>query len=81
MGHDDSTQPAKPPHGLGWLAELASLSHLNSSVASFAPGTALGVTVFVWSGDIQQALLACVLGPPAIAAGRVLAKWIELLEP
>jgi hypothetical protein len=27
------------------------------------------------------ALLAYLLGPPAITGGRVLAKWVELLEP
>jgi hypothetical protein len=35
----------------------------------------------VCSGHIREALLARILGPPPIAAGRVLPEWIELLEP
>jgi hypothetical protein len=45
------------------------------------PASVAGIAVSGWSGHIREALLACILGPPAIAAGRVLAKWIERLEP
>jgi hypothetical protein len=45
-----------------------------------AGSTAGAITLFA-TEDVTLALLACLLGPAAIAGGRVLAKWIELLEP
>ncbi|HEX2185418.1 MAG TPA: hypothetical protein VHN78_07920 [Chloroflexota bacterium] len=57
------------------------LSVLRSRGPTLAPGTVVGAGVYLQTGQISQALLACVLGPPAVAAGRVLARWVELLEP
>jgi hypothetical protein len=57
------------------------LTALNSRVATFAPGTVIGAGVYLQTGHVRQALLACVLLPPAISAGRVLARWVDLLEP
>ncbi len=59
----------------------AILSVLRSRAVTFAPGTVLGVGVYVGSRQVWAALLACLLGPPAVAAGRVLAEWVELLRP
>jgi hypothetical protein len=74
--------PAKRPEPDRDSAAIeAILSVLNSPVATFAPGTAIGVAVYGSSGHIGKALLACVLGPPAVTAGRVLAEWVKLLEP
>jgi len=55
----------------------ALLTGLGSRVASVASG----VGVYVGSREVWAALLACALGPPAVAAGRVLAEWVELLRP
>lgn len=57
------------------------LSHLSSRIASVAPGSVLALSVYVSSRQVWVALLACVLGPPAVAAGRVAAEWVELLRP
>lgn len=59
----------------------AVLSDLGGRVSSLAPGSVLGVGVYVGSRQIWAALLACVLGPPAVAIGRVLAEWVELMRP
>jgi hypothetical protein len=59
----------------------AILSVLRSPAATFAPGSVLGAGVYLQTGHVRQALLACVLLPPAISAGRVLARWVDLLEP
>ena len=59
----------------------AILAGLSSRAATFAPGTVIGAGVYLQTGQVRQALLACALGPPAVAGGRVLAEWVKLLEP
>jgi hypothetical protein len=60
----------------------AILAGLQSRVASFAPGPAAGALVYLQTGRVWQSLLvACVIGPPTVAVGRVLAEWVRLLEP
>ena len=59
----------------------AVISVLNSRVATFAPGTVVGAGVYLQTGQVRQALLACVLGPPAVTAGKVLSEWVKLLAP
>jgi hypothetical protein len=59
----------------------AILAALNSRAATFTPGTLVGAGVYLETRQVWQALLACVLGPPAVASGRVLAEWVRLLEP
>jgi hypothetical protein len=74
--------PAKrPDFDKNSSAVEAILSVLRSRAVTFAPGTVVGAGVYVSTGQIREALLACVLGPPAVKAGHVLARWIELLEP
>jgi hypothetical protein len=74
--------PAKRPDPAsnGPVVEVI-LAALNSRIASFAPGTVLGAGVYLQTGQVRQALLACVLGPPAVAGGKVLAEWVKLLAP
>jgi hypothetical protein len=57
------------------------LAALNSRAATFTPGTVVGAGVYLQTGQVRQALLACVLGPPAVAGGKVLADWVRLLAP
>jgi hypothetical protein len=59
----------------------AILAALKSHTTTFAPGTVIGAGVYLQTGQVRQALLACVLGPPAVAGGRVLAEWVRLLAP
>jgi hypothetical protein len=57
------------------------IAGLQGRVATFAPGAVVGAGVYLQTGQVWQALLACVLGPPAVAGGKVLAEWVRLLEP
>jgi hypothetical protein len=57
------------------------LTTLQRRTATFAPGGVAGAYVYFETGRVWQALLACVLGPPAVVAGKVLAEWVRLLEP
>lgn len=59
----------------------AVLTSLQGRVASFAPGPAAGALIYLQTGRVWQALLACLLGPPTVAGGKVLAEWVRLLEP
>jgi hypothetical protein len=60
----------------------AVLTGLQGRVASFAPGTLAGAGVYLQTGRLwQSVLLACLVGPPTAAAGKVLAEWVRLLEP
>src|SRR6266567_3703044 len=72
--------PAKRPHQTSLTPEVI-LSLLRRRGASLAPGAAAGLGVYVSPGHARQMLLALlvfVLGPPAVAAGRVLSRWVEL---
>jgi hypothetical protein len=62
---------------------LAALDALgNRGVTSSSFGAVAGLVTYNTSGGhVGKALLACVFTPAAVASGRVLAKWIELLEP
>lgn len=62
-------------------AAQAILAVVRKRAVTLAPGAVVGVGVYLQSGQVSQALLACVLLPPAISAGRVLARWVDLLEP
>jgi hypothetical protein len=62
-------------------ATQAVLAALQRGTLTVAPGGIVGVGIYLQSGQVKQALLACVLRPPAVVAGKVLAHWIELLEP
>jgi hypothetical protein len=57
------------------------IAALNSRTATLTPGTVVGAGVYLQSGDVRQALLVCLLGPPAMTAAQVLARWVELLAP
>jgi len=60
----------------------AVLTDLQGRVATFAPGTLVGVGVYLQTGQVWQALLlACLIGPPTATAGKVLAEWVKLLAP
>jgi hypothetical protein len=60
----------------------AVFARLQGRVATFASGTIIGAgVVYLQTGQVREALLACVLGPPAVAGGKVLAEWVKLLEP
>jgi hypothetical protein len=59
----------------------AVVAALNSRAATLTPGTVIGASVYLQSGDARQALLACLLAPPAVAAGRIAAEWVRLLRP
>jgi hypothetical protein len=57
------------------------LAALNSRTATLAPGTLVGAGVYLQTGRVRDTLLACVLVPPAVAGGKLLAEWVRLLEP
>ena len=60
----------------------AVLTGLQGRVASFAPGTIIGAGVDLQTGQVWPALLlACLVGRPTLAAQKVVAGWVELLEP
>jgi hypothetical protein len=60
----------------------AVLTGLQGRIVSFAPGSVAGAGVYLQTGQIWQSLLvACVVGPPIVTAGKVLAEWVRLLEP
>jgi hypothetical protein len=66
----------------GGLRDLHQIfTTLQRRTATFTPGGIAGVYVYFETGRVWQALLACVLGPPAVVAGKVLAEWVRLLEP
>ena len=48
---------------------------------TLSSGGVIGALIYLQSGQVRQALLACVLGPPAVAGGKVLAEWVRLLAP
>jgi hypothetical protein len=76
--------PARRPRQTPTYLTEAIHSLLRRRVVGIAPGAAAGLGVYVSPGHARQTLLALlvfVLGPPAVAAGRVLARWVELLEP
>ena len=54
---------------------------LQRRATTFTPGGVVGVGIYISTGQVRQALLAYVLGPPAVVAGKVLAEWVRLLEP
>lgn len=57
------------------------LDALNRRGSSLVPGAIAGAAAYGRSGQITDGLIACVLAPAALAAGRALAEWIELLGP
>jgi hypothetical protein len=60
----------------------AVLTNLQDRIVSFTPGTVIGAGVYLHTGRFWQALLlACLVGPPTAAIQKVIAQWIELLEP
>jgi hypothetical protein len=60
----------------------AALTGLSGRVATFAPGTIAGAGVYLQTGRLWQSLLlACLVGPPTVTAGKVVAEWVKLLEP
>jgi hypothetical protein len=65
----------------GMSSLTATVNNLHGRVATFAPGTVIGATVYLQTGQVRLALLACLLGPPAVAGGEVLAEWVGLLTP
>lgn len=54
---------------------------LQRRAATFAPGAVVGAGVYLETGQVRQALMACVLGPPVVAGGKMLAEWVRLLAP
>jgi hypothetical protein len=59
----------------------AILSVLRSRVVTFAPGGVVGAGVYLQTGRLREAFLVCAFGPAVVRFGRVLARWVELLEP
>jgi len=70
--------PIEPPTT---SAAQAILAVARKRAVTLAPGAVVGTGVYLQTGQVWQALLACVLGPPAVTGGKVLAEWIELLAP
>jgi hypothetical protein len=73
--------PAKRPNPNNGPVVEAILAVLNSRITTFAPGTVLGAGVYLQSGQVREALLTCLLVPPTVAGGKVLAEWVRLLSP
>ena len=48
---------------------------------TLSSGGVIGALIYLQTGQVRDALVACVLGPPAVVAGRVLAEWVRLLSP
>jgi hypothetical protein len=69
----------RPDRGSSTLQTVIAV--LNSRAVTLTPGTIVGAGVYLQTGQVWQALLACVLGPPAVTGGKVLAEWVRLLEP
>jgi hypothetical protein len=57
------------------------LNALQRRTATLAPGGVVGTGIYLHTGQVRLALLTCVLGPPAVVAGKVLAEWVKLLAP
>jgi hypothetical protein len=60
---------------------VSTLAAALSRPKPYASGPTAGAITLFATQDVKLALLTCLLGPAAIAGGRVLAKWVELLEP
>jgi hypothetical protein len=74
--------PAKDPRSDQKSSVVQTIiAALSGRVATITPGSVLGVGVYASTGQVRQSLLVCVLGPPAVVLGRVLAAWVSLLEP
>jgi hypothetical protein len=54
---------------------------LQRRVGALSSGGVVGAGVYFETRQVWQALLACVLGPPAVAGGKILAEWVRLLTP
>lgn len=54
---------------------------LQRRAGALSSGSVVGAGVYLQTGQVRQALLVCVLGPPAVVAGKVLADWVRLLAP
>ena len=74
-----STTIPQPPEDS--TTPLAAVLSFLSRTQPYVLGPVAGAFTLHATGDMKMALLACILGPPAVAGGRVLAKWIVLLEP
>jgi hypothetical protein len=57
------------------------LTALQRRATTLAPGSVVGTGIYLHTGQVRLALLTCVLGPPAVVAGKVLAEWVKLLAP
>jgi hypothetical protein len=57
------------------------LTALQRRTTALAPGSVVGTGIYLHTGQVRLALLTCVLGPPAVVAGKVLADWVRLLAP
>jgi hypothetical protein len=57
------------------------LTALQRRATALAPGSVVGTGIYLHTGQVRLALLTCVLGPPAVVAGKVLADWVRLLAP
>jgi hypothetical protein len=74
--------PAKRPDpDKGSSIIEAILPALNSRTAALTPGAVVGTGVYLQTGQVRDTLLACILVPPAVAGGKLLAEWVRLLEP
>jgi hypothetical protein len=76
-----SAPAQRPGPDKGSSVVEAILAALNSRTAALSPGTVIGAGVYLQTGQVRQALLAFVLGPPAVAGGKVVAEWVKLLAP
>ena len=69
-------QPPEDPTSL-----VAAVLVLLSRSKPYAFGPAAGGFTLYATHELVLALAACVAAPAAVAVGRVVAKWIEKLEP
>jgi hypothetical protein len=69
------------PSGGGSGALHQVLTTLQRRATTLVPGGVVGTGVYLQTGQVRLALLTCVLGPPAVAGGKVTADWVRLLEP
>jgi hypothetical protein len=60
---------------------ISALAAALSRAKPFASGPTAGAITLFATHDMKVALLACLFGPAAVAGGRVLARWVELLGP
>jgi hypothetical protein len=62
-------------------AAQAILAVAQRRAVTLSSGSVIGAVVYLQTDHVRDALIACVLGPPAVAGGKILAEWVRLLSP